>query len=100
VVLFPEERGRPSKSGQFNASVSLDDPDFRFLDSFWRTLAGPRDSTPVWDFTPGDLNIEWGHVLKELGLQGVGIVPYQLRHSGVSIDLAKGTRTLLAAQKR
>jgi len=54
----------------------------------------------VWDFTPGDLNIEWGHVLKELGLQGVGIVPYQLRHSGVSIDLAKGTRTLLAAQKR
>ena len=100
VILFPEEEGRSSKTGQFNDSVLMDSAWLGFLKTDYERMHNPRSTAYCWPFTYQDFVKEWRAVLAELGLEKLKLVPYQLRHSGPSNDLARGYRNLEEAKKR
>ena len=100
LLLFPEEELRESKTGQFNDSISLDSVSLSFLTKDYIKMHQPQSVCCAWSFTYPEFLQEWKRCTEELGLQRLDLVPYQLRHSGPSIDLARGTRSLGEAQKR
>ena len=100
VLLFPEERRRSSKVGEFNDTVVLDSARLKFLDAHIKSQVDKVKSGKLWRFSYPQFVKEFQRSLRELRLEKFRIVPYQLRHSGPSIDLARGTRSLLEAQKR
>ena len=100
VLLFPEEGNRSSKTGQFNDSISMDSNWLTFLNTDYEQMHDPRSTACCWPFTYQDLVTEWKAVMVELGLEKLKLVPYQLRHSGPSNDLARGHRSLEEAKKR
>ena len=98
VLLFPEEENRASKTGQFNDSVMMDDERIAFLEVVWLALAKPADLTLMWDFDYHDFLAAFKRAAKELRVPTT--CPYQMRHSGPSIDLADGRRSIAEAQRR
>ena len=98
LLLFPEERPERSKVRTADNSIFLDQEWFQSLKS---VLAALRQACPgacLWPFS-------WRHFLKEfrrsaLRLGVKALVPYQMRHSGASIDRASETRSLTEVMKR
>ena len=96
VLLHPEEMGRPSKTGVYNDSVSLDSS--LTMSPILEVLSDPADTSLAWTFSYPAYSKVFAKAVKELRL--VHIVPYQMRHSGPSIDMAAGRRGLQEVQKR
>ena len=98
LLLSPEHLERPGKTGEYDLSVALDSS---CLKPWWKTvfelLRKQRASTPLWDFNYGDFVTEFHKACKALSLD---LSPYQMRHSGPSIDRANNWRTALEVQKR
>ena len=97
ALLFPE-MGRPSKTGVFNDSVALDCPLTACLAPALEALSDPHVTASAWNFSYPAYTRMFARVTKELSLHNV--VPYQMRHSGPSIDMAAGRRGLQDVQKR
>jgi integrase len=97
LLIAPEQRGLATKTGVFSDSVLLDCPYTAFLAPMVAQLARQPKGTPLWDFSYPEFAAPLKTAAAELG---VTVHAYQARHSGPSIDLAKGLRTLEAAQKR
>ena len=98
ILLFPEERGRASKTGIFSDSVELDDERLTFLEPVWRSMAAESSTDLAWGFSYHDYLAEFKKGVAKLLCPKV--VPYQMRHSGPSIDLADRRRSLPEAQRR
>lgn len=86
VLLFPEERRRPSKTMQYNHSIEMDDPRVLWLEPMWLDMARPGCTDRAWAFRYPDLCPDF--------------CPYQMRPSGPSTDLADRRRAAAEAQKR
>ena len=90
LLMSPEERPERSKTGDYDVSLSLDSP---WMTSWSHTLfcllKDNHPEAPLWDF---DYN-EYSKVFKK-------VTPYQTRHSGPSIDRARGYRSQGEVQKR
>ena len=98
VLLFPEEEGRASKTSQFNDSVLMDDERIKFLEPLWQTMADPLSTSPMWDFDYHEFLASFKRAAKDLRVPAT--CPYQMRHSGPSIDLADERRSIAEAQRR
>ena len=97
VLLFPEEVGRSSKTQNFNDSVEMDDPKILFLEPVWRAMAS-SGLEPAWRFDYPDYLAAFKKAVARL--RCADVCPYQMRHSGPSIDLADRRRSLEEAQRR
>ena len=97
VILFPEERGRASKTQIFDDSVALDDPKLKQFEPIWRAMHCRGSTKPLWAFSYPEYTAVFAQCAQALGVRAV---PYQMRHSGPSIDLADEARSLAEAQRR
>ena len=98
LLVSPAEGYTPTKTGIYDAAVTMDTKWLPWMPQVLRALAqGPRDQTP-WPFSYGELAIAFAKVVADAELPK--LVPYQARHSGASIDRAGRHRTLEQIQKR
>ena len=102
LILGPSDvGGDPTKTGVYDDNVTLDHENLQFLAPFLeRFRSGKRPNDSLWDFTQQDLGILILKAVKLCHLQGLGIVPYSLRHAGPSWDVLTGRRTQLEVQRR
>ena len=98
LLLFPEERGRASKTHRFNNSVVLDSRGRAWLGRLIAKLAAQRRGKPLFRLT----YLQWlnGLAAAALGLQLWELTLYVLRHTGPSHDFLAALRTLLDIQRR
>jgi hypothetical protein len=90
VNLFPEERPDRSKTYASNDSVCLTTKLAPWFPRLMRALAKGPSSELLFSFSYPNFCKAFEHCRKELGLPP--IVPYKSRHSGPSIDMARGNR--------
>ena len=98
LLLFPEEVGRASKTSQFNDSIELDDSRLFFLSPIWKEIGHSESLTRAWPFSYPDYLAAFKRAAAKLGWPTA--CPYQMRHSGPSIDLADRRRSMEEAQRR
>ena len=99
LLLCPEEEMEPSKTGVFDDSLTLDSPYLQnWFPAAMSQLADSRSTERLWSFAwPSYLKV-FKECRRQLGLPK--LVPYMLRHSGVSIDRANHYRDAAPVQKR
>ena len=98
IIICAEETGKLTKLGASDDSVILDSEWCLALQPAFESLTAGDRKAPLWDFVYADL-------LKELRLIGQTLclpelLPYQLRHSGASIERTSGVRTQADIMKR
>ncbi|CAK0824695.1 unnamed protein product, partial [Prorocentrum cordatum] len=98
LLTHPLERKRPSKRGHFDEGCPLDSPYLQGLDEVFERLASTTSKEPLWNFSYPEAATLLKEAAEDLGVAPVTL--YQMRHSGASIDLAKGWRSLTSAQRR
>ena len=101
LTIFDFETGRSSKTGHFNDSIVLDSIGRSGLGLLLSRLAAGRDAAePLFKFS----YLEWAAVAKRAAaaalLAPLAPVLYQLRHSGPSVDIAEGRRSLAQVKVR
>jgi len=98
LLLNPEELKPRSKTGEFDDSILLDS---RFLKPWASTLYKELHKQPpqqlLWDFSYQSYYEVFMAAVKTLQLD---VTPYNMRHSGPSIDRSQNLRPLLEVQKR
>ena len=101
LLIRPEEVGVRTKTGDFDDSVIMDTV---WLDSvltpLLEILSKGRQEEAVFPFSYPCFCRNFRAVLRSLGLERSGLVPYAWRHSGPSIDRAKGLRSQEETGKR
>ena len=98
LFLHPSSIGARSKVGESDETMVLNSRRLRFLTPVLEVLANSGDpQDKLWAFDYGTFYKTLAQVGRALG---VPLVPYVLRHSGVTIDRAEGARTAEEAQKR
>ena len=102
LVLHPLELEISSKTGDFNESIVMDNPEFRFLDGELHALWGQGHSVqPAFDFSYAEWANEFHKAGLVLGLNDLGPpVLYQLQHGGASHEVLTGRRSTLDVQNR
>jgi len=99
LLLSPEDLPERSKTGDFDVSIALDSPFLRaWSDPVFNQLKKSHPEDPLWDFDYNEYSRAFKKVTEHLGIDN--LTPYQTRHSGPSIDRAKGYRTQLEVMKR
>ena len=98
LIIAPAEVGRPSNMGAVDDSVLLDGPRIQTMAVRLSELKEGPPTAPLWDFTHADLAAALHTAGRQIGVSP--LVPYQLRHSGASIDRASGRRTQDEVMKR
>ena len=101
ILVDPVELGRPGKTGEFDHSVSLDQPCHQWLArllALHRACLGARDL--VWPFSQDELRDRYRAVGEALLGKVHAPVLYQLRHGGASQDAFCQVRPLGAIQQR
>ena len=101
VLVHARELGRPGKTGEFDDTVVLDQPDLLWLDEPLRSLRAARaPGEPLWSLDYEDLRGLFNGVVAELGLEAISPSLYALRHGGASHDRAMRFRSLEEVSKR
>ncbi len=98
--LFPEERGRVSKTHKFNDSVVLDGPCRTWLGPMAENLAARRRGKALFNFTYAQWLNSFKSAAARLGLESWELTSYVLRHTGLSHDHLSGARSFPAIQRR
>ena len=98
LLAHPREGLTPSKTGEFDLSIPLDSGWFQELVPMIRQMKQGSAAERVFPFTYYDYLSEFKKVAAELKI--TGLVPYQTRHSGASIDRQQSLRTLLEVKHR
>jgi len=99
LLLNPPEGKRPSKTGEWDASVTLDSKWLGFLAPVLRKLKETRPrGTPVWGFGYPTYLEQFKAAAASLCI--TALTPYQTRHSGASIDRFNEWRDLASVKKR
>ena len=98
LVIRPEERPERTKTGEADDCAMWDSPRLQWFSAVLAVLCeGGRDK-PVFEFTYPSYAAEFKKTCLSLGVEGV--VPYQARHSGASLDRLHQRRTLQEVMKR
>ena len=98
LLLSPEHLEQPGKTGEYDLSAALDSSYLRpWSHTVFGLLKKQPDNAPLWDFNYGDYVAEFRKACQTLRLD---LSPYQMRHSGPSIDRANNWRSALEIQKR
>ena len=98
LLLYPEERLARSKVGAFDDSIMMDSTYTPWLPDILKEMAvGPPLECP-WPFDYTSFSKEFKVSASRIGMNN--LVPYQLRHSGASIDSARRLRSLAEIKKR
>ena len=101
LLIRPEEVGVRTKTGDFDDSVVMDTEwTSAVMTPVLETLSKGDPSELVFPFSYPCFCKEFKAVMKTLGLEKTGLVPYAWRHSGPSIDRAKGLRSQVETAKR
>ena len=100
LLLFPSERGRPSKTHLFNDSVMLDHPQRLWLGPLLEAHARKRRGLPLFSFTYRQWLESFRSAGHALGLEDWGMTLYVLRHIGPTADYLTRSRTLPDIQRR
>lgn len=104
VVLHPLEVGVPSKTAEFDETVSFDLPDLDFIPRETSRLMKVRfrnRAEPLFSATGSQLRSVMEAIASKHGLQQIGPPhPYRLRHGGASHDFARQRRSLVEIQRR
>ena len=104
VVLHPMEVGVPSKTAEFDETVSFDLPDLDFIPRETSRLMKVRfrdRAEPLFSATGSQLRSVMEAIASKHGLQQRGPPhPYRLRHGGASHDFARQRRSLVEIQRR
>ena len=99
VTLFPEERPARSKTYVVNDSVCLSSSICPYLPQVLEVIYDLRkDGELLFPFTYADYLVMFEQCRHRLGLPKM--VPYQSRHSGPAIDIAKGYRDRAGVKER
>ena len=97
VLLFPDAGVERSKVGSSDDTIPLDSRRMPWIGAVCQSLAvGPPEEKVFKQDYPAFAR-SFKVAARALGID---LVPYQMRHSGASLDRAKGLRTLEATQKR
>ena len=99
LLLFPDDKPLRSKTGLADVGVMLDSPWFQCAVPIFRELARGDPSERVWEFSYPQFLKMFKLAIDDLKIDQ-HIVPYQARHSGPSIDVARHYRPLDEIQKR
>ncbi len=100
VLLHPAEAGVASKTGVFDEAMVMDNPDYLDLVQVWRRLKREK-SEMLFPFSYSRYAKVFSEAVERLDLAKIGVVHlYQLRHGGVSHEVATGRRSIESAQKR
>ena len=91
LLQHPEEGWVASKTQLYDEGCLLDSPYLHNLVPLFHKMASPSRQS-LWNFTYPELAAELRATAAELGL-GV-VTPYQMRHSGASIDVLRRWRPL------
>ncbi|CAK0853814.1 unnamed protein product [Prorocentrum cordatum] len=102
LILGPTDgQGDPTKMGVHDDSVTMDHENLQFLGHFFELhRRGKAPDEPLWSFTQAELGAMIAKALKVCNLEGLGIVPYSLRHAGPSWDVITGRRSQRGVQRR
>jgi len=123
VTLHPSEAELASKTGEFDCSMVVDNPDFPFMPPLLNMLkqrgqkqavsrrahgtAQPADVTSrIFSISYRQWSAQYAEAAQQLMLESFGSsahplpVLYQLRHGGASHELATGRREITALAKR
>ena len=87
-----------SKTGAKDDSLLLDTPWCLWLNRLVQTMAEGPPEESVFNFCYGHYLTEFKAAVTVTGL--AGLVPYQARHSGPSIDRSRGIRSLAEVARR
>ena len=95
LLLFPEEDGRPSKTGHFSTVVLLDNPRFRFIDPVLEALKSRlAPDAALIDMSYPHFARALRQAADRVGVQTLQPAPYSLRHSGASLDMLDARRSI------
>ena len=98
VLLNAEEHGVPSKTGEFDVSISLNSPYLKgWGPTAFKALKKGQPNRSLWNFDYGQYLAAFK---KASGQMGLALQPYHTRHSGPSIDRSRDWRSPLEVQKR
>ena len=99
LVLHPEARGEPGKTGEFDDSVVFDSSWTRpWLPQMLEILTRGQKSQGLWSFDYPTYLAAFKRC--RVKINEPELIPYQLRHSGPSIDRSRGWRDIMEVQKR
>ncbi len=92
----------PSKIGGFNNSIPIDLKEWQWLGDVLRAVVKEGDGDErILPHGEQQYYRSFAGAVEELSLQGLEeVVPYQLRHSGPSSDIAAKRRTLAEVKER
>ena len=97
LLLFREEHGLTSKTGETDDSILLDHEWLKFAEPLLEILHKGPEGQRVWSFRYDQFLREFRTSARRLGVE---LVPYQARHSGASLDRVDNRRPQLEVQKR
>ena len=102
VTLHAFEDELPSKTGEFDESITIDNVEFRWCELMLASLKQRRqDRVKVFNFTHAAWAREFGLACQRAGLGSLGpVVLYQLRHGGATHELVTKAREPVGLQKR
>ncbi|CAK0868558.1 unnamed protein product, partial [Prorocentrum cordatum] len=99
LLLLPDSKPLRSMTALAGVGVMLDSGWFQCVTPIFRRLAQGAPEEKVWDFSCPQFLEMFRMALQGLGVEQ-SIFPYQARHSGPSIDVARHCRTLEEMHKR
>ena len=101
LSLHPQEMQKPSKTGQFNDTVLLDNPHHRFLQGpLARIKKATNDSDFLMGLTVTEFTAAFHRACQRANVQVLSPVPYHMRHTGASTDLVSKTRGVEEVKRR
>ena len=101
LVLHPLERGVTSKTGEFDDTLLLDNPEFAWMGDVLSLLQEQAGRGPLWRFSQSSWVEHFRAAGMRLGLTRLGPpILYQLRHGGASHEALTGFRDAWQLQQR
>ena len=94
VLLHPQQANLPGKTGEFDESILLNDPEWNFMNPHWLALISGRPASDrLFPLEGLVISQCFQKSVENLNLQSENLVRYGLRHAGASNDLLSGKRT-------
>ena len=94
VLLHPQKDNLPGKTGEFDESILLNDPEWKFMSPHWHALIANRPpKDPLFPVEGSVVSNCFQVSVENLNLQKENLVRYGLRHAGASNDLLSGKRS-------
>ena len=98
IIVAASDTGLTTKTYEQDDAIILDSKALGWLGPVVKVVADGDPLLPLWDFTYSQLTTVYRAIALELDI--LDLVPYQLRHSGPSIDRASNERSIEDVKKR